>query len=162
LLACSLAEIDGRFDLIMFNHSLEHVADQVGMLRTARLRLADGGRVLVRVPVLGLAWDVYGVDWIQLDPPRHFVIHSEDSMRRAAQAAGLAVESISYDSTPFQFWGSELYESGVPFVRKPWSRSEMPLRILKWRDAGWRRAATGLNRDGLGDQAQFLLRAGES
>jgi SAM-dependent methyltransferase len=157
VLARSLGEVDGRFDLIMFNHSLEHVADQVGTLRSARFRLAEGGRVLVRIPVLGLAWDVYGVDWVQLDPPRHFVIHSEGSMRRAAQAAGLAVDSVSYDSTPFQFWGSELYESGVPFVEKPWSRGEVQLRIFRGRDAGRRRAATGLNRDGVGDQAQFLL-----
>ncbi len=45
-----LGEVTGEFDLIMFNHSLEHMPDPVATLRAAHDKLAPGGMCLVRLP----------------------------------------------------------------------------------------------------------------
>src|ERR1019366_4563243 len=45
--------LEGQFDVIMFNHSLEHVADPVASLAQATERLTQSGQVLVRAPVAG-------------------------------------------------------------------------------------------------------------
>ena len=53
-----------NFDLIVFNHSLEHAPDPLAELEAARERLSPAGRILVRLPVAGChAWRTYGVDW---------------------------------------------------------------------------------------------------
>ncbi len=46
----SLDDIDGSFDLISMVHVLEHVANPIETLRSARDRLADGGWLFVEVP----------------------------------------------------------------------------------------------------------------
>jgi len=158
LLTSQLEEVTGEFDLIMFNHSLEHMADPVAALRAAVRLLTEDGVILVRVPLVSLAWDVYGDSWVQLDPPRHLYLHTEKSIATAATAAGLRVTKVVFDSNEFQFWGSELYERGVPLTAMPWHRRELPLRALRWRDRHLRRAARSLNQDQLGDQAAFYLK----
>ena len=50
LMKADLRDVDGKFDLIMFNHSLEHVPDPVETLKVAYGKLAAGGMCLARVP----------------------------------------------------------------------------------------------------------------
>jgi hypothetical protein len=45
---------------------------------------------------------------VQLDCPRHLAIHTSRSMEQAAGLAGLTIAKTVYDSSAFQFWGSEL------------------------------------------------------
>jgi len=111
----SIEEIDGNFDLIMMNHSLEHIEDQVGTLRTLTNKMKSGGTLVIRVPtVSSYAWRHYGINWVQLDAPRHFYLHSVKSIHRIASDAGLAVDKIEYDSNAFQFWASEQYSKDIP------------------------------------------------
>jgi len=148
-----------RHGLVMFHHSLEHMADPVGALRSARERLLPGGSVLVRIPVLGAAWREYRADWVQLDAPRHLFLFGVDGFRRAARAAGLEAVSVRWDSNAFQFWGSEQYRMGIALAdprshaRDPGRSAFAPARI-----AGWQARAEQLNEAGEGDQACFVLR----
>lgn len=61
-----LQSVEGRFDLIILSHVLEHLSDPVATLAMARRRLSADGTILARVPVAGsqLARE-YGPDWFQ-------------------------------------------------------------------------------------------------
>lgn len=108
-----IEEIDGRWDVIMFHHSFEHMPDPRSTARAIADRLAPGGCCIVRVPtVSSWAWRHYGCNWVQLDAPRHLFLHSQESMRLLFEGAGLRVTAIEYDSTNLQLWGSECYERG--------------------------------------------------
>jgi SAM-dependent methyltransferase len=153
----TIFEVDGPFDLIMFNHSLEHAHDPVAELTAARERLAPGGKILVRIPVAGgFAHRTYGASWIQLDAPRHFCVPTVKGMDAAARRAGLATADIRYDSHAFQFIGSELSAQGLP-VSENMPRAEA--LFGKARLAGWAAQSRDLNAKRDGDQAAFILTA---
>jgi SAM-dependent methyltransferase len=154
-----LSEVDGTFDLIMFNHSLEHVPDPVAMLKAAYNKLAVGGSCLVRVPTTSsAAWTMYGADWIDVDAPRHIVIPSRRGMALAAERVGLRVERTFDDSTFVQFLGSEAYRRDLVLTdpRLFWKmlRAFGPKQV--W---DWGKRAEKLNQDGRGAWAGFVLRA---
>lgn len=150
-----LNEVDGEFDLIMFNHSLEHIPDPVETLKMACERLAPGGICLARVPTTSSeAWDIYRSDWVQADAPRHMVIPSREGMSLAAEKAGLRVEKTIDDSTLGQFMGSEAYRRDIPVTDPRILRSFGPKQI--W---NWEKRAVELNRQCRGDQTGFVMRA---
>lgn len=151
ILKQEIQEVDGKWDLVMFHHSFEHVTDPLACLQAAARRLAPGGTCLLRIPtVSSLAWDRYGVDWVQLDAPRHLYLHSRESLAWLAAAAGLEVVEIEDDSGTFQFWGSEKYRQGLGLGDgRPWTRREL---------AAFEKEARELNRQHRGDQAAFFLR----
>ncbi|OMC12894.1 methyltransferase [Mycobacterium sp. SP-6446] len=150
-----LSEVTGEFDLIMFNHSLEHVPDLVATLKAASEKLAAGGICLVRLPTTSSeAWTSYGADWVQVDAPRHIVIPSRQGMALAADKAGMAVEKTFDDSTFGQFMGSEAYRRDVAVTDPKIFRMFGPRRIWEWE-----KRAKLLNRQGRGDQTGFVLRA---
>jgi 2-polyprenyl-3-methyl-5-hydroxy-6-metoxy-1,4-benzoquinol methylase len=139
------------FDVVMFNHSLEHVPDPEGALRAARALLSPGGRILVRTPVVGcLAWDRYGTAWVQIDAPRHLFVFSREGLPIMARRAGLELEAVRDDSTEVQFLGSELYQAGHPL-------HEFSRRFGWARRRRLRREARALNALGRGDQAGFVF-----
>ncbi|OBH57185.1 class I SAM-dependent methyltransferase [Mycobacterium sp. E2479] len=155
LLKRDFGEVTGEFDLIMFNHSLEHVSDPVAMLKMAREKLAAGGFCLARVPTTSSeAWTSYAADWVQIDAPRHFVIPSCQSMALAADKAGLRVERTFDDSNLGQFLGSEAYRRGVA-VTDPQILRLFGIRQM-WK---WAKRTDRLNQQGRGDQKGFVLRA---
>lgn len=148
----SLAEMTGEYDVVMLHHVLEHLPDQLDALRHVARLLRPGGSALIRVPVIGgAAWQRYGVHWVQLDAPRHLFIHTERSLTLAAATAGLTSIGVEYDSTDFQFAGSELYLRGVPLTHYHQSYSAAQLRRF-------RAEARRLNRERRGDQAAFYFR----
>lgn len=111
----SLTEIDGQFDLITFHHSLEHMPEQAETLAHAKRLLAPGGKILVRIPTVSSeAFETYRENWVQIDAPRHYYLHSHQSIKIAALNAGLIVTSLWCDSSPMQFMASEQYQQNIP------------------------------------------------
>jgi SAM-dependent methyltransferase len=155
-----LEELPGKFDVIMFHHSLEHIPDQLGVLEAAHTKLADGGACLIRIPLVSShAWHTYGTSWVQLDAPRHLFLHSEQSMRLLAERVGFQVEKVVYDSNEFQFWGSEVLRQGDALVDPATGQLTAASTAMVRRNAKqWRREAAALNARGEGDQAAFILR----
>ena len=89
----SLYELNDSYDCISFHHVFEHMPNQFAVLNAARERLAPGGLLIIRIPVVnGEAWRSYRSDWVQLDPPRHYYLHSERSFTLLAERADLQVE----------------------------------------------------------------------
>lgn len=156
-----LADAPGQWDVVMFHHAFEHVAEPLQTLKQAAMKLADGGHCLLRIPtVTSYAWKHYGVHWAQLDAPRHLFLHSVRSIETLAAQAGFELTRVLYDSNAFQFWGSEQYRSGIPFF-DPRSYAVSPKQSM-FSAADMRsfsRKARQLNDRGDGDQAVFVLRS---
>ena len=147
-----LSKIRGEWDVIMFHHSLEHMPDHRRTLTLVQEHLAPAGRCLIRMPIASIAWHTYGVNWVQLDPPRHLILHTLESFRHLAENCGFKVESFHCDSSAFQFWGSELYKRDIP-LRQGGPHLFSPEELRRFQAT-----AEGLNREGAGDQAAFVLR----
>lgn len=155
LMKADLHDVDGKYDLIMFNHSLEHVPDPVSTLKVASGKLAVGGMCLARVPTTSSeAWTTYQADWVQADAPRHMVIPSRQGMAMAAESAGMRVVRTFDDSNLGQFLGSEAYRRDVSVTDPKILRLFGPKQLWEWE-----KRARLLNRQGRGDQTGFVLRA---
>lgn len=109
-----LSETVGRFSLVMFHHSLEHISNQRETLELAWNLLEKGGVCLVRVPLVSSAlWEKYGVNWVELDAPRHLYLHSEESIRRLGEMVGFKLTSVIYDTQVWELIASEQYAVGI-------------------------------------------------
>lgn len=150
----------GQWDLIMFHHSFEHLVEQHKTLQQAYTLLAPGGTVLLRVPtVSSYAWQHYGVNWSQLDAPRHLFLHSVDSIQKLAEQNGFSVAQIAYDSNAFQFWGSEQYEQDIPLrSERSWADNPANSPFTARQIRQFEHRARELNAVNKGDQAAFYLR----
>lgn len=155
----TIFDLSGEWDIIMFHHSLEHMPDQVSILAETSRLLSRDGLCMIRTPtVSSYAWEFYGANWVQIDAPRHLFIHSHNSIRLAAQMAGLKLHNVTCDSTEFQFWGSEQYARGIP-LRSQKSYADNPLEsMFSLTDiAQYRQRAQELNVDLRGDQAVYYF-----
>ncbi len=148
------------WELIMFNHSYEHVFDQLEVLQKAYELLTPGGICLIRIPtVTSWAWRTYGVDWVQLDAPRHLFLHSIKSMHILAEKTGFALDDVIYDSFAFQYWGSMQYQNNIAlcdensYAVNP-GKSMFSNEQIKEFNA----QSKQLNQQKAGDQAAFYLR----
>lgn len=114
---CTLEEINGRFDIIMFNHSFEHMNNPFEILMKASELLNQNGLIIVRVPTVdSFAWKHYREDWVQLDAPRHIYLYSLKGLAQICQTVGLEILDSYCDSTEFQFTGSELYKNNISLM----------------------------------------------
>lgn len=147
------------FDLIMFNHSLEHSPQPLKELELARKLLKPAGKILLRIPVsASYAADTYGEHWVQLDAPRHIYLFNEKSIAILADQLGLKVEQVYYDSYDFQFWGSEQYKRGIPLLAEnSYAKSRKKSIFSRAQIRKYQKESERLNQLGLGDQAGFIL-----
>lgn len=151
----TIHDLPAGWDLIMLHHAFEHMPDPQAVLQAVAQRLTPGGLCLIRIPIVpSLAWERYGVDWVQWDAPRHFFLHSVPSIALLAGQAGLRVEQHFCDSTPFQFVGSELYRRNIAL-----GEAGPQARFTPEEMDGFRAETTRANAAGQGDQAAFYLRA---
>lgn len=159
VLKAELSDLEREFGLVLANHSLEHFTDARRALREIRRVLKPGRYAVVRIPVVARAWREYGVNWVQLDPPRHLFLYTVPTFQALAEEAGFAVDEVAYDSTAFQFWGSEQYARDIPLTdaRSYFINPENSVFNAEEMAAFEARAAE-LNRAGEGDQAVFYLR----
>jgi len=160
ILKKSIHKLDGKWDLIMFHHSFEHIPDPLETLQSVARLLTKGGVCLIRVPtVSSYAWEHYKENWVQLDAPRHFFLHSIKDIALLAEKVNLDLEKIVYDSTDFQFWGSEQYIRDIPLTA-PRSYSVDPTNSIfsVFKIAAFKQKAKELNLKNQGDSCAFFLR----
>jgi SAM-dependent methyltransferase len=109
-----IEEVSGRFDLVMFHHSFEHLPDPPASLRAAVALLRPGGRIVIRLPVMGSAlWDRFGVDWWELDAPRHLFLFSRAGLLGLAESEGLRLVKVTEETSAKEFVGSEQYRRNL-------------------------------------------------
>lgn len=150
--------IQGEWDVIIFNHSFEHILNPLHTLKVVYKLLKKDGVCIIRTPVIpSYVWEKYGLDWFQLDAPRHFFIHSEKSLELVGNQAGLELVDIVYDSTAAQFVHSEKYKNNIAMYEDASSlyTSFLDRKLKKRR---FQQKAMELNNTHKGDQAIFFLK----
>ncbi len=152
-------EEDG-WDLVMFHHALEHMTKPRSVLERASSIIRKGGTCLIRTPIVpSFAWEKYGANWVQLDAPRHFQVFSLKGLESLGNRVGLQLEKVVYDSTEFQFWGSEQNANDIPMKSDrsyDLNRANSVFSGKQIRD--WRKKSKKLNSEGRGDQAAVIFR----
>lgn len=88
---CADLELAGRFDVVIAHHVLEHVTDPFDVLRRLAGRLADGGKLLIYVPLeVGRRYRRYTPGDVNM----HLYSWNALTLGNLLTAAGLDVESV--------------------------------------------------------------------
>lgn len=147
------------YDLIIFNHSFEHINDQLETLVKVSEILHDKGVCIISMPMkTNYIWKKYGTYWVQIDAPRHFILHTLKSFELLVKKSGLSIRDFYFDSGGFQFYASEQYmrnihlKSGNSYYINP-KRSIFTSKQIK----NFNSKAKELNRKNEGDTATFYL-----
>jgi SAM-dependent methyltransferase len=156
-----LRDHEGSYAFIMLHHVFEHMDSPRDALAHVHRLLQRGRYALVRTPLASsYAFRTYGTDWVQWDAPRHLCLHTERSLRLLAAATGFEVSDIAYDSTAFQFWGSEQYRRGIALRdARSYAVNRRGSLFSRADIAAYEREAERLNRIGEGDQACVYLKS---
>jgi 2-polyprenyl-3-methyl-5-hydroxy-6-metoxy-1,4-benzoquinol methylase len=160
ILKQDIHEVVSKWDIIMFNHSYEHVTDPAKTLESTFKALNDDGVCIIRIPTVSShVWGKYRENWVGLDAPRHLFLHSIKSIKYLAEQANLTLEDVAYDSTDFQFWGSEQYLKGISlFDPKSYKVNPKNSIFTKSQITEFKNQADELNNNKQGDSCAFFLR----
>ena len=144
-----------KFKVIMLHHSFEHMPDPLNVLINIQQILEKDGVIILRIPLVdSYAWNEYKENWVQLDAPRHFFLHSRKSLTILLDKSGFEIKDICYDSSKFQFTGSELYKRNIP-LNSP--KNEKNIFTKEALD-NYEYKANEINKIENGDQAIFYIK----
>lgn len=148
-----IEESENTFDLIMMHHAFEHMEDPHQVLSSCYNQLNPGGKLLIRCPVAdSQVWKDSRELWIQLDAPRHLIIPTVKGFKIKAEQIGFKLEEVEFDSSDFQFWGTELYRRGERL-----DQSKLKDFLTQADRQAMQEKALQYNQDQKGDQACFYL-----
>lgn len=159
ILKKDLSQINDVFDLVMFHHSFEHLNNPHETFNMLKNIVKRKGEIIIRIPLIdSFAWETYKTNWVQLDPPRHFFLHTVKSIKYLCDIYGFHIRKILYDSNSIQFWGSEQYRRQIPLM-------DSNSLLLKYNNSIFRKEelkqyeqkAVELNNNKQGDMASFYL-----
>lgn len=155
-----LSQIDeNNFDFVMFHHSFEHLKNPVETFELLKKVVKKNGTVLIRIPLIdSYAWETYNTNWVQLDPPRHYFLHTVKSIKYLADKFGFKINKILYDSISMQFWGSEQYKKHIPLMDTKSHLLNPKGSIFTNKEiSNFNKQAKELNKSKKGDAACFYL-----
>lgn len=111
---CDIYDVDQTFDCIIMKGTLEHQPNQIDLMKKTHSLLNPGGRCIIRIPISdSYAFEHYGTDWVQFDAPRHFYLHTRQSMQVLADKTDFELANIWDDSEFLQVIGSEQLQKEV-------------------------------------------------
>jgi SAM-dependent methyltransferase len=89
---------DGMFDIVFFNHVIEHIPDDIAALRTVKRILRPGGLVVLGTPNEGAFWWqlAYKRDPESLRTTDHVHFYTAATLTARMKSAGLAVEDVHH------------------------------------------------------------------
>lgn len=153
---------DQKFDLIIFNHSLEHSPTPLNDLQIAKQLVSGGGEILIRIPVSGSTIsNTYKDHWWSLDAPRHIYIFSKKSMSLVAGRLGFVISRIHDEGTIDDYVASEQHKRGIRLLS---DKSYVKTKKFHGFDANqlseWSRQIDLQNQLGTAAQAGFILKCG--
>jgi hypothetical protein len=155
----NISELQSRYDLIVLKDSLEHMPNQHEVLRQIRRLTEYGSYVLIIMPIVGHAWRTYGPNWVGLDAPRHFYIHSEKSIELLCYESGFEILVSVYDSNEDQFIGSEQYVKDIPiFDQRSYYVNQNNSLFSRRQITEFREKAKQLNTIRDGDRIYIILK----
>lgn len=114
ILRKDIYEMEGQYDYIMLHHAFEHMDEPLEVLLQLNKLLKKDKYLLIRTPVMNMySWKKYGVNWMDLDAPRHIIIHSLKSMEILAAKAGFEIRKTVFDGNYMSLIGSDQYANDI-------------------------------------------------
>jgi 2-polyprenyl-3-methyl-5-hydroxy-6-metoxy-1,4-benzoquinol methylase len=99
-----IASFAERFDVVRFNHVLEHSVSPTEDLAIAAALLKKDGRLIVSGPNIdSAAFSLFRKYWSGLDLPRHFYHFTPATLHKYCENAGLRIVGEYHDGTVFDF-----------------------------------------------------------
>lgn len=153
-----LNQMEGEFDCIRMNNSFEHIGTPLETMECVSRMLKKSGVCQICIPVLpNAAFDIFGVNWYQLDAPRHLFIHTKKSMEYICGKYGLKIRKVEYISDLFQFMISYYYELGVSLEVIEANYMELYSALGMEMIEYFKQRTEELNKKGYGDHACFYI-----
>lgn len=133
----SLFEIDEKFDIIIFNHSLEHLSQLEEVCRKTEELLSPNGYCVIRIPnIESLSFRLFGKYWEGIHAPYHFVLPSKKGIQQLFSKTSLKYIN-SRGEQPYQLFFynanrlmdiADFEKDGAMrfFLNKPFLRSVPP------------------------------------
>jgi SAM-dependent methyltransferase len=155
----SVFEISGQYDFIMLHHAFEHMDEPLKVLQQLFKLLKKGKCLLIRTPVMGgYSWKKYGVNWMDLDAPRHLVIHSLKSMQLLAVQAGFELRKTIFDGNYMSLIGSDQYAKDIALPEpQSYSVNKEASGYSKEEIENFKKITLENNKKEQADQAAFYL-----
>ena len=108
---------DNLYDLILLNHSFEHMDNPHEVLNKLKELLNPGGVICMRIPVCdSLFFKKYGINWAQFDAPRHKIIYSNKALNIILNNLGFRIFQSYSDSKLFSYIASEMYKNNISLI----------------------------------------------
>ena len=97
---------EGRFDLIMFWHSLEHVDHPFNVITSLKEHLNPYGKLLAAIPNGG-SWEakLAGDRWFHYDYPFHRMQYTPISLEKLFHAAGFRIQRMNFFNPDYTIAG---------------------------------------------------------
>ncbi len=91
-------ELQGQYDFIMLHHVLEHLPEQHRVFEKLASLMHKNSKLLINIPIINsYTWDKYEMNAFQLsDIPRHYYLHSDDSIGILAEKYNLKIDQKLY------------------------------------------------------------------
>ncbi len=110
-----------KYDVIVSNHAFEHMDNQLENLKCFKNLVKDEGIIVIRIPVKSQPiWEKYGVNWYQIDAPRHFFLHTIESFKILCSKTNLVVDDVIFDSYDDCFLSCEKYARDISMRDPEW------------------------------------------
>jgi 2-polyprenyl-3-methyl-5-hydroxy-6-metoxy-1,4-benzoquinol methylase len=123
------------FDIITFNHVLEHAPDPHDVLQQVHRLLKDDGRVVFAVPnIESPTARKYGAHWMHWDTPRHLVMYNIHALKLLTHKHGfrmVRVRDVCDRRTALDARASQLAENGASPAAVARARSRF-LGLFRW------------------------------
>jgi len=159
ILKKDIYEVEGRYDFIMLHHAFEHMNEPLKVLKQLYKLLNKGKYLLIRTPMMGVySWQKYKEHWMDIDAPRHIIVHTPKSMAILAEQAGFEIKMIEYDANYMSLIGSDQYIKDIA-VNDPnsYMKNKAGSGYTKKDIEQFKKTAKEINEQQEGDQAAFYL-----
>jgi 2-polyprenyl-3-methyl-5-hydroxy-6-metoxy-1,4-benzoquinol methylase len=84
-----------HFDAVIVSHVIEHLHDVLAFLAECQRILRPGGRLVAITPnINSLGHRLFKASWLPLDPPRHLLLFSPETLTSAAHQAGFSQAEV--------------------------------------------------------------------
>jgi SAM-dependent methyltransferase len=104
ILKLSPSQLEGKWDLIMMHHVLEHMENQVDVLNVIKGLLDKSGHLLIRIPnVDSYAFRRYREYWYGIQPPVHYCLPSLSGFHQLVAESGLSIKRVLGENI-LEFW----------------------------------------------------------
>ena len=144
-----------KFDVILSHHSFEHMDEPLKNLTYLENLLSLDGFIILCIPIKSEPiWDKYGVNWHQIDAPRHFFLYSLKSLEILVGKTNLYIDDIVFDSSYLQFTCSEKFSKDIARFENEWDDYNFTNDEIN----NFKNETIRLNENKQGDQAIFILK----